>query len=75
MTVTHVRSDIQAKYPLTGAGGLTEEQLERELERLTNRIDARFMSLNVDQADYDQHIVALNNWHEYQLARLSKGDA
>lgn len=51
---------------------MTEEQIERAVERAFNRLDARLMSHEIDQADYDVGAKEINAWaeREYERARI-----
>jgi folate-dependent tRNA-U54 methylase TrmFO/GidA len=48
---------------------MTEEQIERQVEWQTDRLDARFLNSPMTQAEYDAEIAALNRWAEAQLAK------
>jgi hypothetical protein len=41
---------------------MTEEQIERRVERAMDRLDARLMSGRLSQAEYDREVVALDKW-------------
>jgi hypothetical protein len=41
---------------------MTEEQIERIAERKMDRLDARLMSGELSQAQYDAEVKALNQW-------------
>jgi hypothetical protein len=45
-------------------GGLTEEQIERRVERMTDRVDARLMNGSLTQEAYDVAIEFVNEWAE-----------
>lgn len=52
---------------------LTEDRIEREVERLVDRADAAFMAGKATQAEYDAWNIALNRWARqmYQFAKLT----
>lgn len=41
---------------------LTEDRIEREVERLVDRADAAFMAGRASQEEYDAWNIALNRW-------------
>jgi hypothetical protein len=45
---------------------MTEDQIERRVERAMDRLDARLMSDRLSQAEYDREIVALDKWASQQ---------
>lgn len=51
---------------------MTEDQIEREVERRTDRLDARFMRdySTMTQAEYDDIIKSIAQWAEDQYARV-----
>lgn len=49
---------------------LTAEQIERKVERATDRIDARFMNGALTQEQYDAEMKALDKWADDQYAKL-----
>lgn len=46
---------------------MTEDQIERIVERETDRLDARFMTGKIDQEEYDREIVILDKWASQQF--------
>lgn len=48
---------------------MTEEQIERSVERKINALDARFMTTNMPQAEYDAAIKQIHEWadREYRF--------
>ncbi len=53
---------------------MTEEQIERTIERAFDRYDAAFMAGRIDQAAYDTLTRELNIWadNQYQLVAQHK---
>lgn len=51
---------------------MTSEQIEREVERRIDRLDARFMrdDSTMQQHEYDAAIRAIDQWAEDQYARI-----
>lgn len=47
---------------------MTAEQIELYVERRTDAIDARFLSGQMTQAEYDHAMALLNDWAEGQYA-------
>ncbi len=45
---------------------MTEDQIERKVERAMDRLDARFMSGRLSQAEYDREVVILDKWASQQ---------
>jgi hypothetical protein len=45
---------------------MTEDQIERRVERAMDRLDARLMSGRLSQVEYDRAIVALDKWASQQ---------
>lgn len=43
---------------------MREDQIERIYERHMNKIDELFMSGNISQNEYDDRVLALNEWAE-----------
>ena len=43
---------------------MTEDQIERHVERRTDTLDARLMAGSLTQAEYDAEQRALNQWAE-----------
>jgi hypothetical protein len=48
---------------------MTEDQIERIVERATDKLDADLMSGKLTQATYDAEVVALDKWAGQQYAR------
>lgn len=50
---------------------MTEEQIERAVERKVNALDARFMNSAMTQAEYDELSAAIAQWadNEYRFVR------
>jgi len=56
---------------------MTEDQIERRVERIMDTLDARLMSGSLSQSDYDQEVKRLHDWAEEQyriLKSLRKQD-
>lgn len=53
---------------------MTEDQIERHVETLTDRLDAAFLADNskMTQDQYDAEIKAINDWAEYMYVRADK---
>lgn len=50
---------------------MTDEQIEREVERRFNRLDHLFINRKaMNQAEYDRQARAIGDWAEYQYAVL-----
>lgn len=49
---------------------MDEYQIECKVERATDRLDKRFMSGAIHQAEYDAEIVALDKWSQQQYDAL-----
>jgi hypothetical protein len=45
---------------------LTEDQIERLVERAMNKLDARLMGGTLSQADYDHEVMILDKWAQQQ---------
>jgi hypothetical protein len=45
---------------------MTEDQIERRVERVMDALDARLMSGKLSQADYDWEVVSLDKWASQQ---------
>jgi hypothetical protein len=41
---------------------MTEDQIERRVERAMDRLDAKLMSGRLSQAEYDHEVVILDKW-------------
>jgi hypothetical protein len=52
--------------------GLTEEQVERYVERATNGLDRLLMGRHLTQADYDTNIRRLDLWAEDALKHRTR---
>lgn len=52
---------------------MTEDQIERRVERIMDSLDARLMSGCLSQSDYDQEVKRLRAWAErqYQESRYA----
>jgi hypothetical protein len=50
---------------------MTTEQIERRVEKTTDRIDARFMNGELSQEQYDAEMKALDTWatQQYDAAK------
>ena len=48
---------------------MTEDQIEREVERRMDALDARLMRGAISQHDYDREVHLLNRWAWIQLER------
>lgn len=55
---------------------LTEDRIEREVERLVDRADAAFMAGRASQDEYDRWNAALNRWARqmHLFSRLTASD-
>lgn len=53
---------------------MTEEQIERKVERAMNALDARLMSGSLTQADYDHEVMILDKWAQQQYDAQSLSD-
>jgi hypothetical protein len=53
---------------------MTEDQIERSVERKMDSLDARFMNSSMSQAEYDNHVKMINAWAEaeYRAVGWSK---
>ena len=45
---------------------MTEDQIERHVERHMNSLDAQLMNGSLTQAEYDQAVRALDRWAQAQ---------
>jgi hypothetical protein len=52
---------------------MTEEQIERAVERATDRLDARLMNGTLTQAEYDAAIKELSDWADKAYSFRSYG--
>lgn len=52
---------------------MTEDQIERAVERKTDNLDARFMNSKMSQAEYDEEMKEIQRWadHEYRTVKKS----
>lgn len=48
---------------------LTEDQIERAVERAMNKLDGHFMRGEIDQATYDADVKHLDAWAKGEYAR------
>lgn len=48
---------------------LTADQIERRVERETDKIDAAFMAGRLSQAEYDTEMKSLSEWADREYAR------
>lgn len=46
---------------------LSEEQIERRIEKATDRLDRQFMNGSITQEEYDAEIKALDEWANEQF--------
>ena len=46
---------------------MTEDQIEWQVERAMDRLDAHFTSGKLSQAEYDREVVILDKWASQQL--------
>ncbi len=46
---------------------MTEDQIERKVERVMNNLDAQLMSYNITQEQYDREVMLLDKWAQMQL--------
>jgi hypothetical protein len=51
---------------------MTTEQIERRVEKSTDRIDSRFMSGELSQEQYDAEMKALSAWADEQYESVAK---
>jgi hypothetical protein len=56
---------------------MTEDQIERRVERAMDRLDARLMDGRLSQAEYDREVIILDKWASQQavhrLADIRRG--
>lgn len=50
---------------------MTEEQIERRVEHLFNRLDARLMDGQMTQAEYDAEAKRIHEWAEERYRRIA----
>lgn len=48
---------------------MTEHEIELKVERMVDRLDARFMRGDMTQAEYDAKMREINQWAEEEYAR------
>lgn len=53
---------------------MTEDQIEREVEKRVDRLDRNFMNSFMTQADYDAAMRAIDRWAEYQYLFATKSN-
>jgi hypothetical protein len=53
---------------------MTEEQIERSVERRVDSADRALMNGHLSQAEYDAHMADINRWADAQYA-ASKAEA
>lgn len=51
---------------------MTEDQIERAVERKTNSADNAFMNGILSQEEYDFHMTEINKWAENQYTKIVK---
>lgn len=54
---------------------LSQEQIERKVERSMNSLDARLMAGKLSQAEYDREVSILDKWaqQQYDARRIGGG--
>jgi hypothetical protein len=52
---------------------MTEDQIERAVERQMNALDRAFMGGDMDREAYDAEVKALDDWAEDQYASRTEG--
>lgn len=50
---------------------ITEDYIERQVERKMNSLDSVFMSSDMSQQEYDEEVRKINSWAEQQYAKMS----
>jgi hypothetical protein len=45
---------------------MTEDQIERRVERVMDALDARLMDGRLSRADYDREVIILDKWASQQ---------
>lgn len=50
---------------------MTEDQIERRVERTMDSLDHRLLSGKLSQADYDREVVCLDKWAQQQVRRAA----
>jgi hypothetical protein len=50
---------------------LTEDQIERRVERAMDALDARLMAGSLTQAEYDHEVMILDKWASQQYRRAA----
>ena len=58
-----------ADYLPVGLSTLTDDAIERHVERATNAIDRLFMAGRIPQADYDYSVKRMDSWATAAYAR------
>ena len=53
---------------------MTEEQIERRVEKQTDRIDRYFMNGDITREEYDERIKELSQWAEKQYNQRGESD-
>jgi uncharacterized membrane protein len=48
---------------------MNEEQIEARVEKMTDRLDRRFMSGEIDQPEYDRSTREISKWADDQYDR------
>ena len=75
MTRTTELTDALALYgnlpvfPYLGYAPITVERIERVIENLSDRADAKFLNSDITQEQYDAWNKALNRWANEQYAK------
>jgi hypothetical protein len=61
-----------ARNAFGGDRQMTEEQIERAVERQFDALDARFMSTgsSMTQAEYDAAVLAIGDWSDRQYRKM-----
>ena len=59
-------------FPCLDYQPITEDRIERTIERLYNRADAALMNDKATQAQYDAWTKVLNNWADKQYQAIGK---
>ena len=50
---------------------MDEFTIECKVEKLTDRLDKRFMSGAIEQAEYDQEMIVIDKWAQQQYDALA----
>jgi hypothetical protein len=48
---------------------MTEDQIERQVERAMDRLDAQLLSGKLTQAEYDREVSTLDKWAQQQARK------